>query len=186
MHGLPFIVEDFKKKLSTDKSTYVFAIATFGGMPGNALKQVDTLMKEKDTILNAGFILNMPGNNIVMYGAKYNKIQIKFEKEKVRVQQIVDIIKEKKNYGYEKSKIVINRILGPIFYKKMSSVHSMGKLFLAKHNCEQCLACIQYCPNEAIEYGDKTIGRKRYNNPNISLKEMINEWQVVSITIGLG
>lgn len=39
------------------------------------------------------------------------------------------------------------------------------------------MACIQYCPNEAIEYGKKTIGRKRYKNPNISLKEMINGGQ---------
>lgn len=204
MSGLPSIVRDFIKKLSINKSTYVFAVATFGGIPGNALKQVDILMKDKVNTLNAGFILKMPGNYIVMYGATSNKIHTEeFEKEKVKVQQIADIIKEKKNYGYEKSKIVIDRILGPIFYKKMNSVHSMDKLFLAndnctgcgicekvcsvknieiknskpswKNNCEQCMACIQYCPNEAIEYGKKTIGRKRYNNPNISLKEIINE-----------
>jgi len=203
MGGLPLIVAEFIKRLSTDKSTYVFAVATFGGIPGNALKQVTTLMKDKDAILNAGFTLNMPGNYIVKYGAKSDKMQIKLEKEKVKVQQIVGIIKEKKNYGYEKSKILIDRILALIFYKKMSGVHSMDKLFLAKdnctgcgvcekvcsvknieiknckpswkNNCEQCMACIQYCPNEAIEYGDETIGRKRYHNPNISLKEMINE-----------
>ena len=203
MGGLPSIVADFIKKLSTDKSTYVFAVATFGGMPGNALKQVDALMKAPNTILNAGFTLNMPGNYIVMYGAKSDKMQTKFEEEKVKVQQIVDIIKEKKNYGYKKSKMLIDRVIVPIFYKKMSSVHSMDKLFLVKdnctgcgvcekvcavknieikngkpswkNNCEQCMACIQYCPNESIEYGEKTIGRKRYKNPNISLKEIINE-----------
>lgn len=203
MSGLPSIVRDFIKKLSINKSTYVFAVATFGGIPGNALKQVDILMKDKGNTLNAGFILKMPGNYIVMYGATSNEIHIEeFEKEKVKVQQIADIIKEKKNYGYEKSKVLIDRILGPIFYKKIDSVHSMDKLFLAKdnctgcgicekvcsvknieiknskpswkNNCEQCMACIQYCPNEAIEYGKKTIGRKRYNNPNISLKEIIN------------
>ena len=84
MGGLPLIVEAFIKKLSTDKSTYVFAVATFGGIPGNALKQVNTLIKDKDTILNAGFTLNMPGNYIVKYGAKSNKIQSKLEKEKVK------------------------------------------------------------------------------------------------------
>lgn len=139
-----------------------------------------------------------------MYGAKSNKTQVKaFDKEKTKVQQIVHIIKEKKNYGYEKSKVLIDRILGPILYKRIDRIHSMDKLFLAKDNCtacgvcekicsvknieikngkpswknscEQCMACIQYCPNGAIEYGEKTIGRKRYNNPNISLKEMINE-----------
>lgn len=203
MWGLPLIVEDFIKKLSINKSTYVFAVATFGGIPGNALKQVDTLMKSKDTILNAGFAIKMPGNYIVMYAARPYKSQIKaFDKEKVKVQQIVEIIKGKKNYGYEKSKVLIDRIFAPIVYKRINKIRTMDKLFLAKDNCtgcstcekicgvksieikngkpswknscEGCMACIQYCPNEAIEYGEKTIGRKRYKNPNISIKEMIS------------
>lgn len=41
------------------------------------------------------------------------------------------------------------------------------------HNCEQCFACIQWCPQEAIEYGTKTAGRKRYHHPDVTLKEMI-------------
>jgi len=144
----------------------------------------------------------MPGNYIVMYGAKSTKSQIKaFDKEKVKVEQIARIIKGKKNQGYEKSKIVLDRIFAPIMYKKIDKLHTEDKYFLAKDNCtscgicekicgvnnieikngkpswknkcEQCMACIQYCPNEAIEYGKKTIGRKRYKNPNVSLKEMI-------------
>lgn len=202
MWGLPLIVDDFIKKLSINKSTYVFAVATYGGSPGNALEQVDNLIKNKDTRLNAGFNINMPGNYIVMYGARPTKSQIKaFDKEKVKVQQIAKIINEKKNYGYEKSKILIDRIFAPIMYKGIYKIHTKDKYFVAKdnctgcgvcvkicgvnnieikdgkpiweNNCEQCMACIQYCPNESIEYGKKTIGRKRYKNPNISLKEMI-------------
>ena len=192
----------FSNFFQVEQETSIFFL--FRGKPkDNYGKQVDILMKDKVNTLNAGFILNMPGNYIVMYGAKSEKNQIRFENEKVKVQQIVDIIKEKKNYGYKKSNILIDKVVGPLFYKKMSSVHSMDKLFVAKdnctgcgvcekvcavknieikngkpswkNNCEQCMACIQYCPVEAIEYGDKTIGRKRYKNPNISLKEMINE-----------
>jgi ferredoxin len=42
-----------------------------------------------------------------------------------------------------------------------------------KHNCEQCTACIQYCPKEAIQWGKKTARRKRYRNPNINVTELI-------------
>lgn len=42
-----------------------------------------------------------------------------------------------------------------------------------KHNCEQCTACIQYCPNEAIQWGNKTESRRKYRNPNIDTKELI-------------
>lgn len=206
MWGLPLIVENFIKKLNINKSTYVFAVANFGGIPGNALKQVNDLIEDKDAKLNAGFIINMPGNYIVMYGAKSKEDQSKaFEKEKIKVQQIVKIIKEKKNYEYEKSKIVIDRILGPLMYKRIYKIHTADKLFLAKdncngcgvcekvcsvknieikngkpiwkNNCEQCMACIQYCPQEAIEYDKKTIGRKRYRNPNVTLQEMISGGQ---------
>ena len=33
---------------------------------------------------------------------------------------------------------------------------------LWKGNCTQCMACICNCPTEAIEYGKKSIGKRRY------------------------
>ena len=36
-----------------------------------------------------------------------------------------------------------------------------------QHHCEHCVACIQWCPVEAIEYGQKTIGRRRYRFPGL-------------------
>lgn len=41
------------------------------------------------------------------------------------------------------------------------------------HHCEQCFACIQWCPQEAIEYGKKTVGKKRYHHPDITVKDMV-------------
>ena len=29
-------------------------------------------------------------------------------------------------------------------------------------NCTQCMACISFCPTNAIEYGRKTLGKRRY------------------------
>lgn len=42
-----------------------------------------------------------------------------------------------------------------------------------KHKCEQCTACIQYCPKEAIQWGNGTVKRKRYRNPNVNINEII-------------
>jgi len=54
------------------------------------------------------------------------------------------------------------------------------------HHCEMCLACLQWCPEEAIQYrihhpyrksGDitnnKTENRKRYHHPDVKLKDLI-------------
>jgi ferredoxin len=47
-----------------------------------------------------------------------------------------------------------------------------------QHKCQMCLACLHYCPQEAIQHGEYTLGRERYNHPYIKLKELINQKQV--------
>jgi ferredoxin len=47
-----------------------------------------------------------------------------------------------------------------------------GKKPVWQGNCEQCLACIQWCPAEAIQYGKKTPGYARYRHPQVSLADM--------------
>jgi len=41
------------------------------------------------------------------------------------------------------------------------------------HHCEQCLACLQWCPQMAIEYGKKSVGKKHYHHPDITVQEMM-------------
>ena len=40
-------------------------------------------------------------------------------------------------------------------------------------NCEQCLACIHLCPQRAIEYGNETTGKERYQHPRVKLSELL-------------
>jgi formate hydrogenlyase subunit 6/NADH:ubiquinone oxidoreductase subunit I len=46
-----------------------------------------------------------------------------------------------------------------------------GQPIFGEH-CEQCMACIQWCPRQAINYKDKTQKRGRYHHPAITLGEM--------------
>ncbi|HBF40164.1 MAG TPA: 4Fe-4S ferredoxin, partial [Firmicutes bacterium] len=46
-----------------------------------------------------------------------------------------------------------------------------GKPWWQGH-CEHCLACIQWCPQEAIQYGSATVHRKRYHHPEVLVKEL--------------
>jgi ferredoxin len=60
--------------------------------------------------------------------------------------------------------------------KKVCPVNNIdvvhGKPFWKGH-CEQCLACLQWCPETAIQFGKTTVGRTRYHNPNVKLADMI-------------
>lgn len=47
-----------------------------------------------------------------------------------------------------------------------------GKL-VWQHTCEQCFACLQWCPQAAIQYGANTAGKKRYHHPDITAADMV-------------
>ena len=38
------------------------------------------------------------------------------------------------------------------------------------NHCTHCMACINLCPKEAIEYGKRTVGKPRYHGPDAALK----------------
>ena len=42
-----------------------------------------------------------------------------------------------------------------------------------QHRCEQCFACLQWCPQEAIQFGSNTSGRRRYHHPDVKLADML-------------
>ncbi len=41
------------------------------------------------------------------------------------------------------------------------------------HDCQQCMACIMWCPNQAIRHPNVPVKRRRYQNPNITLQDML-------------
>lgn len=43
------------------------------------------------------------------------------------------------------------------------------------HQCERCMACIQWCPQNSIHHEDKTLKRKRYTHSDIALKEIMRD-----------
>jgi ferredoxin len=44
-----------------------------------------------------------------------------------------------------------------------------------QHRCTQCFACLQWCPNEAIQFRENTYGRKRYHHPDVELSDILKQ-----------
>ena len=42
-----------------------------------------------------------------------------------------------------------------------------------QHNCEQCFACLQWCPQSAIQYGKHTENDKRYHHPSVKPSDLM-------------
>lgn len=196
--GMPLIIGEFLNKLNVSRDTKIYAIVNCAGLPGKALDMADDILKQKGRRLSGGFIIRMPGNYIVGYGAISKSIQEKmFKKEKDKVAYISDFIKNKKTATIEKSPLIIDRLFTNHYYKDVAGFHECDKKFTLNkdcigcgvcakkcpvgniiikdgkpqwnHNCEMCMACIQHCPKEAINYDGKTEGRKRYLNPHVKI-----------------
>ena len=196
--GMPLILCDFLEKLNVSNDTYIYAVANYGGLPGRALDQCKDILNHKNKLLSGGFLINMPGNYIMGYGAKSKKTQYKlFAKEKNKFKEICSFVRNRKKSEIEKSHFIIDRLCTNYFYKDIVKFHEADRNYTVNnkcigcglcakrcpvnnitmnegkpvwnHKCELCVACIQSCPKEAINYAGKTENRKRYLNPNVNL-----------------
>ncbi len=203
MFGMPLIIRQFIKKLkSASGDKYFFAIATCGGGAGSTLINAAKDFSAVGLKLNSGFIIKMPGNYTPLYGAipvdKQNKM---FLDEKKMIFSIAAAINRRESLGVQKDMPLV-RGLFSLLYKVMSSkIPAMDASFWSDdkcngcqvcskvcpvlnidmingkprwlHHCQQCFACLQWCPQEAVQYGKSTVGRKRYRNPDIKLEELL-------------
>ena len=205
MFGLPLIVRDFLKQIKIKQQTYIFAVATLGGLPGLAHTQTKEILRKRGFSLAAGFSVLMPGNYTPLYGAiEQGKQEELFKKEKERVKQIAAAVKERKRGIIEEKPFIFNFLLNKLLYKGgTKQIPLSGKNFWVTesctkcgicsqacpvenielidgkprwlHHCQQCMACLQWCPVEAIQYGKSTLGRKRYRHPAVTVREIINK-----------
>lgn len=48
-----------------------------------------------------------------------------------------------------------------------------------QHHCEQCFACLQWCPKEAVQFRKGTAYGKRYHHPKVKLSDMLSNFETV-------
>jgi ferredoxin/flavodoxin len=196
--GLPKKVNEFVSDLSfkENENAYYYAVTTCGGSVGNGLSQInDVLLAKHNVKLNYGQTLEMFANYIIMYNmsAKVDEITRRSNEDLI---PIITSIKNRENNSVQKSK-KINALLYQAWIKNVSTrdknynvkdncigcgickgVCPVGNIEIVndkpqfKNKCEQCLACIQYCPQKAINYKHATQNRRRYTNPEITHQEL--------------
>ena len=203
MWGMPLIVADSLKLSPADTQAYIYSVTTCGGSAGATLLRLNAGLKSRGLKLSAGWVVVMPGNFTPMYGAISDADQQKlFAKVTKRLPDIIYAVKERLHRPIEHSFFLVNAILSGIVYRLgsvripvmdkkywvtdscnhcelCSQVCPVGNIRMEdsrpqwNHQCQMCMACIQWCPQQAIQYGKNTMTRKRYHHPAISLNELI-------------
>jgi ferredoxin len=200
--GIPLIVKEFVQNMNFSKSSYIFAVVNAGGdTPGIAFMQLDSILNEKSKRLNASFFTSMPSNYIVGGDQETEEEQKeKLLSVKEFISKIGNQITNKEETPLittpEKRAKTIER-MSKRFHSKVQksdklfsvdnnctgcgvceTVCSMHNIILKDskpewlHDCQQCLACINYCPENAIQYGQTTADKKRYHHPQINPKDL--------------
>lgn len=201
MFGIPLIVREFIKKLTVRRDAYVFVVTNYADVGGGAISAAAEQLSKRGIELSSAFGMKMPSNYTPFGGAVPQKKQEElFEKEKAKVKEIARIVRARQAGPIEKPFFLIDRLGVALFKFLIPRIPSMDKEFWVDDNCnscalcekvcpvgnikmedgkprwmskcQQCLACLQWCPQEAIQLGKMTAGRKRYHNPDIVLKDM--------------
>ena len=199
--GPPRIVAEFLRAIPVSADTYLFAVATNGGMPGRTFHLIGQILARRGLTLAAGWSLAMPGNCITLGPAQSAERQRKlFDSAAEKIARIAQAVSRRQRGPYEDFRSPLCWLLGLVWRLGMAHFQKADRKFHATdacnrcglcekicpvenirlvdgrprwlHRCEQCMACIQWCPVEAIQHGRKTVARKRYRHPNVTAEEL--------------
>jgi ferredoxin len=160
--------------------------------------------KSPSKSLDAGFLVTMPNNYIIGFDIHSEQQQKEFFKEEGRkIKEISKIVKnEKRNLNREVFEKKLGRE-EKFNAKFREAVNESDKNFYIEdtcnscgicekvcpvnniimidgvpewqHNCQQCLGCINICPEKAIQHGSGTLTTQRYHNPEVTIKDIANQ-----------
>ncbi len=200
--GLPHMVREFAGRLRIGPSSYVFAVATYGGAAGIAFQQLGGALLQNGSRLHACFGVAMPGNCQVLYPPNpEKKQQERFSAEADSVAAIARRVREMEEVPCKRPNALVAWFFS-LMYGRLkptdrdrhfwtddrcsgcgtcTRICPAGNITLEDERprwhqqCEFCLACMQWCPQEAIQYDRKTITRGRYHHPDIRVAELFQE-----------
>ena len=188
---IPRIVSEWLSKTELLSAERIWFVMSCGGEIGNAAKYNRRLAEQKQLRYMGTTQIVMPENYIAMFGAPETKEARKIvEKAEPDIDDAIAHIQAGQSFLALRNNLCDRFMSGPVnpifyqFFVKTAAFHtkdtcigcgqcvnncSLNNIILKDgkpiwgNQCTHCMACICYCPTEAIEYGKKSIGKPRYS-----------------------
>lgn len=192
---IPRVVTEWIEKTDITATDGVWFVMTCGGEVGNAEKFNKLLCTQKRFDYRGTAQIVMPENYIAMFDAPQVDEAKQIVSNSIRdIEKAAEQIKNEKPFKTLKTSLIdklysgiVNDVFYPMFVKskafyatddcigcgKCVKLCPLNNVKLADgkpvwgNNCTHCMACICYCPKEAIEYGHKSQGKPRYHIENV-------------------
>ena len=188
---IPRVVADYIQNTTFEGTQKVYFVLTCGGETANAIQYIKRICEEKGWQLQGFAEIVMPDNYIIMFPPlERAKAKEQIRRAEVLVHQIAEdiglshsfSIYAPKGFGGKLESSLVNKMFYPVLVKakgfhttekciscgKCVALCPLNNIVMAEkrpqwnNNCTHCMACICGCPEEAIEYKNKTQGKPRY------------------------
>ena len=198
---IPRIVRDHLLRTELRGARETWFVMDCGSEIGNAAKYNQELAAQKALTYMGTAQIVMPENYIALFSVP-DKQEAKaiVENAKPAIRSIIDCIRNGMEFPAPRNNLYdrfMSSAVNPIFYKgivkadaftvsdacigcgKCVQLCPLNNIRLDKDkpvwgsNCTHCMACICYCPKEAIEYGKRSVGKPRYHFEALGMAENI-------------
>ena len=195
---VPRVVSEWLSKTELAGAERIWFVMDCGGEIGNAAKYNRRLATQKHLRYMGTAQIVMPENYIAMFGVPDAKEAGEIaEKAKPDIDDAIARIKAGQLFSAPRNNLYDRFMSGPVnpifyrFFVKAAAFRANdacigcgqcvkncplnnialkdGKPKWGKQ-CTHCMACICYCPTEAIEYGKKSIGKPRYRFEQLKMQ----------------
>ena len=195
---IPRIVSDWLSEMELLSAKRIWFVMNCGSEIGNAAKYNRNIAEQKHLCYMGTSQILMPENYIAMFDAPEAEKARKIVKNaEPAIMDTVVWIKEGQPFPATRNNLYDRFMSGPvnpIFYRFFVKANAFqtddtciscgqcvencpmnnitlesGKPTWGKQ-CTHCMACICYCPTEAIEYGKKSMGKPRYHFEQLKMK----------------
>jgi NAD-dependent dihydropyrimidine dehydrogenase PreA subunit len=200
-HNMPHIVVDFIKKIKEVK--YLFMAFAGAGELGIGLKTTKKLFVAQNIKLSSLFNITMPDNSTKYGVIPDETQKEIFDNADKKIEDIVKIVNGKEEHFDGSNTSLFKTYINPGIdcwfayrgikeldkkyttdekcdgYSICQKVCQVNNITMKddkpvwNNHCQLCAACLDWCPKESIQWGNMTVGIKRYHNPNIKVKEIM-------------
>jgi len=199
-YDAPLRIKEVLMNIRLPKDAYVWIVTTCGSTPGNSIWTVRKMLQKQSIELAYSRIISMPDSSAISFGNDAHSQQSKLGMLPAQLDEIAGeicarihrlehsgrtftgtVVNSKLFFPIAttavKQKVNPDKCIGCGICTKVcpnSNISLVDKKAQIGSHCTQCLACVHFCPRQAMEIRHKTTKKEcQYHHPDVKLKDMI-------------